>query len=284
MREAGETGELRYDAPERRILQIRDGEVAGVLNLGNLYSNYRQVPRARRPEYLRACVRTALARHRELPDEFEAARPDLRPRLWARATLEHQRLLKLLGDPGGGEIDAPSESIGEHLLALLAYDWPESVQSIAAENLEGWGATFYEAMEVARQNLVEATQGYVQLGDHLFTFASGDSYDASRLLLIDRIQDLEVAGRTVAMVPNRDSLFITGSEDEVGLTMMIELAARGLEGSYILSGVPLVLEDGTWVDWMPPADHPLHGRFRQIERGWLGLLYFEQKKLLDALH
>jgi hypothetical protein len=239
MREAGETDELRYDASERRILHVRDGDVTGVLNLGNLYSNYRQVPRARRPEYLRVCVRTALARHRELPDEFEVARPDLRPRLWARAILEHQRLLKLLGDPGGGEIDATSEPIGEHLLALLAYDWPESVQSITAENLESWRVTFYEAMEVARQNLIEATQGYAQLGDHLYVFTSGDTYDASRLLLIDRIQDLEVAGRPVAMVPNRDSLFITGSEDEVGLTIMAELAAKGLEGSYVLSGVAL---------------------------------------------
>jgi hypothetical protein len=48
-----------------------------------------------------------------MPDEFEAARPDLRPRLWARATLEHHRLLKLLGDPGGGETDqAAREAIG----------------------------------------------------------------------------------------------------------------------------------------------------------------------------
>jgi hypothetical protein len=139
MREAGETDELRYDASERRILQVREVQVAGVMNLGNMYSNYRRLPRSRRPEFLRVCVRRAMARHRELPDEFEAARPDLRPRLWARAGLEQERLRGRLGDPGGGPGEPPAEPIGEHLLALLAYDWPETVQSIAADNLEGWG-------------------------------------------------------------------------------------------------------------------------------------------------
>ena len=38
--------------------------------------------------------------------------------------------------------------------------------------------------------------------------------------------------------------------------MMADLAARALKGSYVLSGVPLILEDGAWEDWMPPADHP----------------------------
>jgi hypothetical protein len=139
MRTIRGTDELRFDAAERRILQIRDGKVVGAINLTNLYGNYRRTPRARRPDYLQVCVRTVLAQHRELPDEFAAASPDLRPRLWARATTEHHRLLKRLGDSGGGELDTPSEPVGEHLLARLAYDWPESVQSVGTENLAGWG-------------------------------------------------------------------------------------------------------------------------------------------------
>ena len=84
IREAGGPDELRFDAAERRILQIRDGKVVGAINLTNLYGNYRRTPRARRPDYLQVCVRTVLAQHRELPDEFAAASPHLRPRLWAR--------------------------------------------------------------------------------------------------------------------------------------------------------------------------------------------------------
>jgi hypothetical protein len=284
IREAGETNELRFDRAEGTIVQIRDGEVVGVMNLGNIYGNYRKLPRARRPDFLRTCVRMAMARHRELPDEFEAASHDLRPRIWPRAALEQERLRGLMGDKGARLADMPSESIGEHLLACLAYDWPESVQSITSDNLDAWGTTVYEAMEVARRNLEEATSMYSKIGDNLYCFTTGDSYDASRLTLVDRIQDLGVAGKPVAMVPTREQLYITGSDDDLGLKMMAELAGQALGGPYTLSGVPLILNDREWEDWMPPEDHPTYRPFHKIATAWLGSLYAEQKQLLDALH
>jgi hypothetical protein len=284
IREAGETGELRFDRAEGSILQVRDGEVIGVLNLGNIFGNYRQLPRSRRPEFLRTCVRMAMVRHRELPDDFEAASPDLQPRIWPRAALEQQRLRGLLGEPGAGLAEMPGEPVGEHLLAGLAYDWPESVQSITAENLAGWGVTTYEAMEVARRNLEEATTSYSRIGQSLYTFASGDSYDASRLTLVDRILDFELAGKPVAMTPTREQLLVTGSEDERGLKMMADLAGQALGGPYTLSGMPLILEDREWLDWMPPAGHPCRRAFRKLATGWLGGLYAEQKQLLHEVH
>ena len=78
-----------------------------------------------------------MTRHRELPGDFDAASPDLRPRFWARWGLGQQRLRKRLDDPGRADLDAPHELIGEHLQAHLAYDWPDTVQSITAENLVG---------------------------------------------------------------------------------------------------------------------------------------------------
>jgi hypothetical protein len=282
IRAAGETNELRFDRVECSILQIRDGEVVGVMNLGNIYGNYLKLPRDRRPDFLRTCVRMAMARHRELPDDFEAASPDLRPRIWPRAALEQERLRGRLAGKGTSLADMPSEPIGEHLLAYLAYDWPESVQSVRSENLDGWGVSVYEAMEVARRNLEEATLMVSRIGESLYCFTSGDSYDASRLTLVDRILDLDLAGKPVAMVPTREELYITGSEDEVGLKMMAELAGKNLGGPYTLSGVPLMLTDREWEDWMPPPDHPLRRAFHKMATGWLGRLYAEQKQLLDV--
>jgi hypothetical protein len=74
IKEAGETDELRLNPADRRILKFRDGEPVGTINLGNLYCIYRRSPSAQRPQYLRMCVRMAIARHKELPDDFEAAR------------------------------------------------------------------------------------------------------------------------------------------------------------------------------------------------------------------
>jgi hypothetical protein len=63
----------------------------------------------------------------------------------------------------------------------------------------------------------------------------------------------------------------------VGLAMMAELAEKALQEAYPPSGVPLVLYDGAWADWMPPKDHPLHCRFKQIEMNWLDVRYADQK-------
>ena len=192
--------------------------------------------------------------------------------------------LRSVLDGEGDKMDLPLEPIGEHLFASLVYDWPQSVQTINTDNLEGWDISLYEAMEAARQNLAESTLGYAQIGENLYAFTSGDTYDASRLMLVNRIRDLEVAGKTVAMVPNRDSLLITGSEDELGLTLMAELAEKGLQAPYPLSGDPLVLDEDVWLDWMPPEDHPLHRRFLGIATNWLGPLYSIQKDYLDEIH
>jgi hypothetical protein len=178
----------------------------------------------------------------------------------------------------------PFEAIGEHLVATLAYAWPQSVQVIGDEDLSKWGVSFYEAMEVARENLQESTVAYAKIGDGLYSFMSGDSYDASRITLVHEAKGLEVKGSLVAMVPNRDLLLITGSEEEAGLAIMAAMAEKGLEQPYSLSAVPLIWEDDEWKDWMPSESGPLRGTFKQMEIKWLGPLCHEQKELRDAVH
>jgi hypothetical protein len=184
---AGETRTLQYEPAEARILQLEDGRPVGVINLVNMYETYLKKPPAEREAYLRICVRSSLTYARELPDDFESARPDLRPKIWCRSGIEKQRLRARLDGMGDGP-DLPCVPLGEHLLACLAYDWPDSTQSISVKDLEGWDVGVYEAMEAARQNLAETTDGYARIGDHLFSFVTGDSYDACRLLLLDNIR------------------------------------------------------------------------------------------------
>jgi hypothetical protein len=73
--------------------------VVGSINLGNMFRTYRRQPRSRRLAHVRSLVRGILASHKGLPDEFEMARPDLRPKPWSRASLEQARLHAQLGEP-----------------------------------------------------------------------------------------------------------------------------------------------------------------------------------------
>jgi hypothetical protein len=70
----------------------------------------------------------------------------------------------------------------------------------------------------------------------LYTLISGDSYGASRVTLVERIQAFEVNGKLVAMVPSRDTLFVTGSNNEAGLASVAALAEKHLEAPYSPSG------------------------------------------------
>ncbi len=138
-------------------------------------------------------------------------RADWRPRLWLRGTFEQLRLRSFLEGRTVQPKPLPSKATGEHLVASLAYDWPQAVQGLDDDNLTEWGVSLYEAMEVARENLEEAAVGYGKIGDGFYSFMSGDTYDASRITLVERTQGLEVKGKLIAMVPSRDSLFVTGS-------------------------------------------------------------------------
>ncbi len=178
----------------------------------------------------------------------------------------------------------PSQPIGEHLLACLAYDWPESVQSINADNLRDWGVTVYEALEAALENLDSSTEGFAKIGDNLYSFVAGDTYDAARLMLVDRIKAFELDGAPVAIVPNRDCILITGSDYNEGLKTMVDLATKQASEPHSLSGTPLILEDGESVDWMPPPTYPAYAKFRDLELGFLFQIYSDQKQLLGAAH
>jgi hypothetical protein len=175
--------------------------------------------------------------------------------------------------------------VGEHLTATVVYDLPDSVRSLESDRLEQWGTTLYEALEIAKANLREDQFAFASLGDRLYQAMGGDSYDAARLLLYDVIGSFHVQGRHIAMVPTRDTLLVTGSEDEEGLRMMLELGERAFtEDPRPFSATPLLLDEDAWVDWMPPPGHPLYDGFRTLELKSIYHEYAEQKKLLDAIH
>jgi hypothetical protein len=77
-------------------------------------------------------------------------------------------------------------------------------------------------------------------------------------------------------------MLIIGTDDPAGLEKMADMAGEALGAEYPLVGVPMVLEDGKWLDWMPPPGQKLLLRFREMKLRWIDSDYAEQMKLLDA--
>lgn len=283
LRSAGETREIQFNAEQFQLAISQEGEGGGIINLRNFYNEFCGLSPADRKKYLPQTVQALLAPQEELPEDFEEVKSHLRPKIWARAGIEHTNLQARIRGGAKG-IDMPQFEVGSHLLASIVYDLPRSVRSISPEELVGWGTSYYEALEIARQNLIEVGFEYAKIGDGLYISSVSDSYDASRVLLTDFIRTLEVQGDHIAMVPSRDMLIVAGSDDDEALEAMITLAEQAVENPRPLCHSPLRLVGDEWVDWLPSRGHQLFDRFRLLELKYLFHEYSQQKDLLDKLY
>lgn len=283
LKRAGITRPIEYETETDRIL-IGSGDEQESINLANFYREYVSLPRAERRQHLVERAKLFAERRDDLPEDFDDARKNLRPKLWVRAGLEQMRLQIILDGGNPSKFDIPEYECGSHLVASLVYDRPQTMQSIPQDQLNDWGVTYYEAMEIARENLEEVPASYAQIGDGCYAFMTGDSYDACRLLLPTLVERLEVKGDLIAMVPNRDALLVTGSADETGLLVMSTLATKGREEPRPMVPVPLRRDGDDWVDWLPPKGHPSEPAFREMALRFEQEIYAEQKQLLDAIH
>jgi hypothetical protein len=275
LRRAGETAPIHYDA-EKFSLTAKGREAE--LYLGNAYLEYQSIPPAARPGLLRNFVRVWFLRPEKMPTSFEDLKPDLLLYLRSRSFYEVERLRQ---QPGAESSYLP---LGEHLAVAVAYDLPEAKIELNQASLNEARVGFDEAFRAACDNLREMSQqGLVSAARGVWVSPWQDSYDAARLVLHDLIRRHPVLGDHVAMVPNQDSLIVTGSEDQTGLTLMTRLAEKGLRQARSLSGVALRWTGESWVPFLPPFGHPLHMPFRRLWMMSIEEDYARQKKALDAL-
>lgn len=276
IRASGDPQPITYDRGEFR-LRKSDGSVSF---LHNLFQEFQRCE----PEEREALIRNFLAMWHTtglpLPAEFEDAKADILPALRARSYFE----LDLMRAKGGQHSTPPPyEVVAEHLAVALVYDLPTSMRTLSDEELDAWGITFYEAMEVARQNLVDKPIQYAEIGS-IYALASGDGYDATRLLLPDMLQSFKVAGETIVMVPNRERLYVAGSEDAAGLEAMLKFVEEELQHERFISGMAYCHDGEAWQPWLPAESHPLFSQFQLHQLRTIGQVYADQAELLTQRH
>jgi hypothetical protein len=277
LRASGETGSIDYDPAEFRLHKPADHNFF----LHNFYQQYLRSPKEEHEELIRNFLTTWHTSGFKAPQEFADAKPDLLPALRARSYLEIG--IPRMSDDFRAKLDLAHQVVAEHLIETLVYDMPQSMMSVNDELLEKWGVTYYEAMEVAKENLQGKPFQFAQAGE-MYAVASGDGYDATRMLLLDFVRKLKVRGDAIAMVPNRETLYVGGAEDAVGLAMMAKLTKENVQLERSISGLAFRLAGDDWEIWMPPEDHPTFPDFRELYIQSIGQNYAEQKDLLDRRH
>ena len=262
---------------------VVEGEEKRFFNLANVYREYCATPSAKRGQALRHYVRSWFANRKRIPASFEDVVLDLLPAVRNRCQFEITRL-KAQAD-GLPFLEWPHRVIADHLTVSLVYALPEAMMQVRQQNLSDWGRSLEEALDAACDNLRQVSHGrWDNSCPGVWVSPWRDNHDASRLVLTDLLQAHHVKGDHVAMVPNRDTLIVTGSGDEAGLAHMAMLAERALDHGRPITCLAFLLDNGTWLPWLPDSDHPLHDHFHLLQLQSFGGDYAAQKDLLDAVH
>jgi hypothetical protein len=283
LREKGIEGDLVYDAQKFSIDVMTSRGLAQTFMLGNAYDDYCRVPASERKNVLEGY----LAPHAEVPATLNEAVTNVFPRVQMRSFFEQIALQSKIGLlPAGDHALMPRRPLAERFAISLVFDSPFQVAYLANSKLKEWSTTFDELLPRAITNLERITpEPFQRLSDGLYYSQYNDTHDATRLLLNHRVTECRVQGRTIAAIPNRNRLFISGEDDHVALTKMIEMIEQSLQQeSRSMPVFPLVFNGATWELWKVPANHPLKEKFDYFEALGMNEEYGAQKELLEALH
>ncbi len=275
IRDAGEDREVAFDRGEFAL--VVPGEQT--FHLNNAFEAYEAAKEENQEVAFSAFVRTWFAYRQELPDDFADASYDLMPAVRSRCFFDFN--LKRFELGGHDASPWPYQVIGEHLGIGLVYDLPHSMRFITQDNLDHWGVSNSEALEVATENLRQTTKEYAEV-DNMRMFVSGDTYDATRLILSDLISRFDLNGCPIAMIPNREVLVVAGSNDHQGLATMLEIAKSGIKHERYITGHAFALGTDGWQPWLPATDHPSFNGFHRLSVMSRSQDYNEQKELLEA--
>ncbi len=279
LRQAGETAQLHYD---REAFSLRtEGQAQRIFWLTNVYKEFCAAGPEQRQGLLRNFVRSWLVPEHSVPEHFEDVHPDLLPAVRARGYFE-VTLLQLKAE-GHDADERPYRPLAEHLAVGLAYDLPGAIVQISEHHLRDWKVTFDDALKAACDNMRGMSrQPFKQGAPGVWMSPYCDNHDASRLVLTEQVRACAVRGDPVALVPNRDKLLITGSDDAHGLLTIATLGAEALNQPRFLSGIPVRLAGDEWVQFFPAADQPAYSRFRLLRAHSIGRDYANQGEALKA--
>jgi len=257
--------------------------VAGgmVINLHNGFVEWERASVLRRGQVLRRFAEVFL-QPGEPPAAVEQARPNLMLRVRDREWYAVNEL-RFAVDARDGEGPAFTyEPLNEWLAVEVVYDWPTSVSSLKPETLADWGMSVEEAIRTGRANLRERTEGTFQaVAPGVFAAPWQDTYDAARLLLTELISRLDLSGDPVALLPQRNHLFLAGADDEPGLGRIAQLAEPLLDEPHRVTGRAFVWREGRWQLFLPPETHPHHESFRRLVTLTVAEDYNEQQGVLE---
>jgi uncharacterized protein YtpQ (UPF0354 family) len=258
---------LAYD--ESKHLLTGSNEV---ISTTNIYQEWLHTEAAERPE----AVKRIAAGFSQMPQDkqtLDQVRKKLRPAVRAVSYFDPAQLARMGSGTGSAAktTTIPYKLLGEGAAVAVAIDGDQSMAIATNKDLEDWHLTIDQALAIAVTNLgVDAKLEQVEPG--IWAAKMNDSYDASRIMLVEDIGKLNLAGGPVALIPNRETLLLAGKTDAKALMKMADLAETAAKDPRPIHTQALCLDGGEWHDCIPNVTPRVKQRFASLAaQGWIDL-------------
>ena len=286
LKSQGEQRPIAIDASRDRLVVGVAPQPVSFVFLGHARREAEQAPPGERERVLARRFWSSIA-SAGTPDPRRVLKgvvPRLRDRAWFSA-VRRQAELELGADESAiDEVMLPHRVLNDELAVHLAYELPTSVMEIGPDRLEAWGVSFEAAYWQAKENLkARSTRAFDAPAPGLYVSPYHDGLDASRMVVPELFEKLEVKGRPVVLAPTHDIVFVTGDEDVEGLQQAAAWAEEALLEPRAHSAVAFRLEDGAWSPWLPAKTHPVYGKLKLLALQTLASAYARQKEVLESL-
>jgi hypothetical protein len=179
----------------------------------------------------------------------------------------------------------PYVPIAEHYALGLVYDRGETESIVRQDLLNKWDMQFNEGLGIAFANLSEMSDYPFELvAPGVYMAPPGLDHNPAKLLLTDRVANLKCKGLPVSIVPHANQVIITGSEDIVGLKLLLNITKDLVNAPGGALSLPMVLSENNWYPFSLAGDHELFEQFDRLRLSVMTTMYGEQKAFLEKIY
>ncbi len=278
--------EVSVNREQMAVAIRREGFDDVFLAVGPLYHELESVPPAQQGEAIARAIVTGL---RQMSPA--APGPDKLVSLSDLPAWEEvePKLYPVLGPPifHGGALALLRVPFLPLVSAYVAFDEKDQFRLLAAPDAGRLGKTTNALLASSLDNLAKLTHRFEPIDEALpfpnFRLSTEDAYASSRLAVSGLLEMMmeHVKGPTVAAIPERGTLLITGADEESLAFLLETTETMWLESEDKISPmVYCVDKEGTLGPLEVGHDHPLAESLARVRTLFLSYVYEEQGKVL----
>jgi uncharacterized protein YtpQ (UPF0354 family) len=275
---------VTYDRAGFTLVIASDGGHGdAILSLGNLYAEYITLGAADRDALIERWA-TSFLQPSPVRQDLATATPHLVPIVRSRLYFDGIAAQAELAGQAPDRHHVTARPLGDLLAIGLAIDAPTSLTVVEDGAIAAWGTSWDRLDAIALANLRRrSAQRFVSPQPGVYVSPWHDAADASRLLLPDLVDGLQVRGRLVALTPTSNLVILTGDEDPDGLTAAADLAEQAYQEPHPIDLIARCRAEASWSPCIPSPTPAIAQRYLGLRETSMVSLYQDQKALLDPL-